>query len=189
MSSGDTPAPIWRTLNQVFDAVGAELDCNVAVVAAPVVLQDEQQRTSVPPGVSVRRRPARWRHGGHALPEILSRWTHHVDPCVPRHHHPKISGICLHQLPATGRRYCVCFCFTFLATTRFLSHRKGQMCLKKKKKKAISLETGNVNCLFFLTVSELLVFHSSGVCTWHDELRRDQGSTYPNNVVSAWPGT
>lgn len=56
---------------------------------------------------------------------------------------------------------------------------------KKEKKKAISLETGNVNCLFFLTVSELLVFHSSGVCTGHDELRRDQGSTYPNNVVSA----
>lgn len=135
LSSGDTTAPIWRTLNQVFDAVGAELDCNVAVVAAPVVLQDEQQRTSVPPGVPVRRRPARWRHGGHALPEILSRWTHHVDPGVPRHHHPKISGICLHQLPATGRRYCVCVCFCvpFLATTRFLSHRKGQMCLKRKK--------------------------------------------------------
>lgn len=86
-------------------AVSAENDCNV--VAAPVVLQDEQQRTSVPTGVSVRRRPARRRHRSHALPEILSCWTHHVHPRVSRHHHTEISGIRLHQLPAAGRRYCV----------------------------------------------------------------------------------
>ena len=68
----------------------------------PAVTQDEQQWTSVSPRLAVRRRPAPRCYRGHALPEVFSCWADHVNPCVPRHHHPQISGICLHKLPATS---------------------------------------------------------------------------------------
>lgn len=64
--SDDLLASILRTLNQVHDAHRCrerlyddyDDDDDVVAAAGLVVLHDEQQRTSVPPGVSVCRRPA-----------------------------------------------------------------------------------------------------------------------------------
>lgn len=71
---------------------------NVVVCSSPerAVTQHEQQRTSVSSGVSVRWWPPSRCYRGHALPEVLARWAHHVDPCVSGHHHTQVSGICLH---------------------------------------------------------------------------------------------